>query len=111
MMSRIDNWFTQRFVLKRLISEEDWSEDTYLTIGAFKGFIQPLSSVVAVSSGKNTYTLTHKLFCDYHISVLLDDLIIYEGHQYVVRAYQLDGISGMSSHQEIGVEFVDGNQD
>lgn len=109
-MAHINNWFKQTFVIKRLISEEDWSEDTYLTVGTFKGFIQPLSGDTQVSSGKQTFTLTHTIYCQPSVVFNTDDLIYYGGKEYIVRTYQMSGISGIEDHQEVGVEYVDGNQ-
>lgn len=82
-------------------------EPTLELVGAYRGFIQPVSAAVTTNAEGFEERRTHRLYTYVNTPVQFADEIEQDGIRFrAVNATQPSGISAVEHHKEIDLEYV-----
>lgn len=82
-------------------------EPTFEEVGAYRGFIQPVSAAVTTNAAGFEERRTHRLYTYVSTPIEFGDEIVQDGVRFrAVNATQPTGISAVNHHKEVDLEYV-----
>ena len=82
----IEDFYTQTFEVKRLTETKTGGRlvKEYNSTGSYKGAIEELSDTKVYTKGKDSFIITHRLYCKVSVDVQEGDKVVDEGNEFDV---------------------------
>lgn len=93
--------FYKPFLIERRVGG-DFTDDEYITVGTYHGFIQPVSGTETFRDGKAGEQVTARLYTGLTTPGIYGYKVTQDGQSYIMLyTIQPVGISAVSHHKEI----------
>ena len=106
-MSRLEQKYKPLELQRQTPGTSQMDEPTYVKVGVFRGFIQPVSGGESSAFDKVAERFSHRLYTNIATPAIYGDRVIQGGVTWrVVYATQVDGISSVGHHKEVLLQHV-----
>jgi len=104
----LTDYYKPLSIYRTVASATPGQTPTEITIGFYKGFIQPVSSSETFMQGKSAEVATHRLYTYMKTPIVKGDRVNQNSQNYRVisSVIQPGGISGVDHHKEILLGLV-----